>query len=81
MKTAEEVEKEVSIDYKQKLNVDEEGGISNPFYLDREWMSEAEGIQYMPMSLYPGIFAFLQFHPSELANRDLSDYKTSKTYS
>ena len=28
------------------------------------------------MTLYPEIFAFLQFHLGELANRDLSDYKT-----
>ena len=51
MKTAEEVEKEVSVDYKQKLNIDEEGGISDPCYLDSEWLSETEGIQYRPMTL------------------------------
>ena len=81
VKTAEEVEKEVSFDYKQKLNIGEEGGIPDLFHLDSEWLSEAEGIQYWSMTLYPDIFAFLQFHPSELANRDLSDYKTSKAYS
>ena len=31
--------------------------------------------------LYPDIFNFLAFHPSELKSQDLSDYKTSKGYS
>ena len=78
VKTAEEMEKEVSFDYKQKLNIDEEGGIPDPCHLDNRWLSETEGIQYWPMTLYQDIFAFLQFHPSELANRDLSDFTTAQ---
>ena len=35
----------------------------------------------MKNTLYPNIFNFLAFHPSELASKDLSDYKTSKAYS
>ena len=34
-----------------------------------------------PTTLYQDIFSFLSFHPSELNNEDLSDYKTSKAYS
>ena len=33
------------------------------------------------MTLYPDIYNFLAFHPSELASTDLCDYKTSKAYS
>ena len=81
MKTAQAVEKELAFDYEQKLNMEEEGIIPDPFRLDSGWLGEEEGMKYWPVALYPDIFAFLQFHPSGLANRDLSDYKTSKAYS
>ena len=68
VKTAQKVEKEVAFDYQQKLNMEEEGIIPDPFRLDSEWLNEEDGIKYWPVTLYPDIFAFLQFHPSELAN-------------
>ena len=81
VKTAQEVEKEIAFDYQQKLNMEEGGIVPDPFRLDSEWLNEEDGINYWSVTLYPDIFAFLQCHPSELANKDLSDYKTSKAYS
>ena len=63
VKTAEEVEREVAFDYHQKLNLEAEGIIPEPFRLDSGWLSEEVGIKHWPMTLYPDIFAFLQFHP------------------
>ena len=34
-----------------------------------------------PMLSYPDIYNFLMFYPSELDNKDLSDYENSKAYS
>ena len=46
-------------------------------------MDEQEGMPFWPMLLYPVIFNYLMFNPSERGSKDLNDYKNSKasTYS
>ena len=80
VKSAEEVEQEIVAEYKDKLVVDGEK-LPNPFHLEDGWINEEDGVSLWPTTLYPDIFNFLSFHPSELKNEDLSDYKTSKAYS
>ena len=63
VKTAEEVEKEVASDCQQKLNMEEERIIPDPFRLDSGWLNEEDGIKYWPVTLYPDIFAFCSFTP------------------
>ena len=53
VKTAEEVEKEVAFDYRQKLNMEEEGIIPDQFRLDSGWLNEEDGMKYCPVTLYP----------------------------
>eukprot|EP00112_Aurelia_sp_Birch-Aquarium-sp1_P020531 Seg5310.5 transcript_id=Seg5310.5/GoldUCD/mRNA.D3Y31 product="hypothetical protein" protein_id=Seg5310.5/GoldUCD/D3Y31 len=84
VQTAEEVDAVIGKQYLSKLNValfDNDMGteeIPDPFKLIDGWISEEEGVKLWPPTLYPDIFNFFAFHPSELASNDLSDYKTSK---
>ena len=80
VKTAEEVEMEMATSYQDKLKLEDGVILPDPFKLENGWLKE-EGIKFWPLRLYPDIFNFLAFHPSELASKDLSDYKTSKAYS
>ena len=36
---------------------------------------------FWPMILYPDVFSYLVFNPSELGSSDLNDYKNWKAYS
>ena len=81
VKTAEEVEMEMATSYQDKLKLEDGVILPDPFKLENGWLKEEEGIKFWPLTLYPDIFNFLAFHPSELASKDLSDYKTSKAYS
>ena len=36
---------------------------------------------FWPVLLYPHIFSYLMFYPTQLASTDLSDYKNSGAYS
>eukprot|EP00112_Aurelia_sp_Birch-Aquarium-sp1_P017360 Seg4013.2 transcript_id=Seg4013.2/GoldUCD/mRNA.D3Y31 product="hypothetical protein" protein_id=Seg4013.2/GoldUCD/D3Y31 len=87
VQTAEEVDSVIGKQYLSKLNValfDNDMGteeIPDPFKLIDGWISEEEGVKLWPPTLYPDIFNFFAYHPSELASNDLSDYKTSKGYS
>ena len=36
---------------------------------------------FWPMLLYPDIFNYLMFYPTQLDSTDLSDYKNLKAYS
>ena len=76
-KTAEEVGQEIAIEYETKLFV-QGTRIPDPFQHYEGWLNEEDGVKYWPNTLIP---TFLTFHPSELASKDLSDYKTSKAYS
>ena len=79
-KTAEEVDQDIATEYETKLFV-QGTRIPYPFQHNEGWLNEEDGVKYWPNTLYPDIFNFLAFHPSELASKDLSDYKTSKAYS
>lgn len=86
MKTAEEVEAVLAKEYIAKLKIESDDGttteeIPDPFKISEGWIAEEEGVKHWPPTLYPDIYNFLAFHPSELASKDLSDYKTSKGYS
>ncbi len=80
VKTAEEVQKEIVTEYKAKLSFADQC-IPDPFQLAEGWLTENEGLKFWPTTLYPDIFNFLSFNPSELKSQDLNDYKTSKGYS
>ncbi len=80
VKTAEEVQAEILQEYNSKLTIDGEN-IPDPFKLEDGWLTEEESVKFWPMTLYPDIYNFLSFHPSELMSKDLRDYKTSKAYS
>ena len=80
VRTAEQVETDIAREYARKLVIEGES-IPDPFQLQDGWLAEEESVKFWPMTLYPDIFNFLAFHPSELASKDLSDYKTSKAYS
>ena len=80
VKTAEEVEMEMATSYQDKVKLEDGVILPDPFKLENGWLKEEEGIKLWPLTLYPDIFNFLAFHPSELASKDLSDYKTSKAY-
>ena len=71
---------EIARDYEEKLVIEGEK-MSDPFKLVDGWLSEEEGLRHWPTTLYPDIFHFLAFHPSELKSKDLSDYKMTKAYS
>ena len=53
---------------------------ADPFQLD-DWLSEEDGRVIWPMTLYPDIFNFLRFYPTELESTDLNNYNTSKGHS
>ena len=79
--TAQHVEEQLKIEFKERLKID---GITlpDPYLLLEGWLSEEEGgLTSWPMVLYPDIFNYLAFYPSELGSKDLSDYKQSKAYS
>ena len=81
VKTAEEAEKEMTTSYQDELKLEDGVILPDPFKLEKGWLKEEEGITFWPLTLYQDIFNFLAFHPSELASKDLSDYRTSKAYS
>ena len=78
LQTAEEAKIEIEGEYHHKLKVLDEL-LPDPLHLKEGSLSEEESvIKYRPIALYPYIFKFLAFHPTKLATKDLSDYKTSK---
>ena len=80
LRTAEEVQADIATEYQAKLIVDDIL-LPDPSPVVEGWLNETYGVKFWPVTLYPEIFCFLAFHPNELANSDLSDYKTSKGYS
>ena len=79
VQTAEEAKMELDKEYQTKLQVLSEV-MPDPFILREGWLSEQESIKAWPTTLYPDIFHFLSFNPSELVSTDLNDYTTSKAY-
>lgn len=80
IKTAAEVEHQLSIEYKTKLKIDGLA-IPDPYKIPHGWLNEDEGMSFWPMLMYPDIFNYLMFYPAELGSKDLNDYKNSKAYS
>ena len=80
VKTAVEIEHELATEYKDKLTIGEHN-IADPFLIADGWLNEEDGRTYWPMVMYPEIFNFLKFFPSELSSDDLNDYKECKAYS
>ena len=80
IKTAVEIESDLTTDYKNKLKIND-FPIPDPFKMPHGWMEEGEGMAFWPMLQYPDIFNLLRFYPSELGSKDLSEYKNSKAYS
>lgn len=80
VKTAVEVEEELKNQYMDKLKIDGRQ-LPDPFKVPHGWMNEDEGMAFWPTLLYPDIFNYLMFYPTELGSKDLSDYKNSKAYS
>ena len=68
------------MEYQHKLKLDDIT-VPDPNTLTGNWLNELDGIKFWPMILYPDIFNFLMFFPSELGSKDSNDYKNSKAYS
>ena len=79
VKTEVEVEAVLKNEYSKKLVVDDRK-IPDPFKIPHGWQAEEERIFWL-MILYPDIFSYFVFNPSELGSNDLSDYKNCKPYS
>ena len=75
-----EVKADLKTEYLAKLKIDDRN-IPDPFKISHGWMNEEEGMKFWPMVLYPNIFNYLMFFPSELGSKDLNDFKSSKAYS
>ena len=80
VKTAVEVEEDLKKEHEKKLRVDDRL-IPEPFKIPHGWLEEDEGMAFWLMLLYPDIFSYLMFYPTQLDITDLSDYKNSKAYS
>ena len=80
LRTAEEVQADIATEFQAKLMVDDTS-LPDPSALVEGWLNETCGVKFWLVTLYPEIFYFFAFHPNELANSDLSEYKTSKRYS
>ena len=79
VKSATEIEEEIRMEYQYKLKLDVT--IPDPYFIADGWFNEQDGMKFWPMVLYPDIFNYLMFFPSELGSKDLNDYKNSKAYS
>ena len=79
VQTAEQAGVELKRDYENKLKVLDET-IPDPLSIKDGLVSEENSVRHWPQTLYPDIFNFLAFHPSNLASSYLNDYKTSKAY-
>ena len=80
VKSATEIEEEIGFEYSYKLKLDD-AVIVDPYAITDGWISEKDGMKFWPMVLYPDIFNYLMFFPSDLGSKDLNDYKNSKAYS
>ena len=80
IKIAVEVETDLKNEYLAQLKIDNRN-IPDPSKIPHGWMNKYEGMKLLPMLLYPDIFNYLMFFPSELGSKDSNDYKKSKAYS
>ena len=77
LKTAEEIESQIKMEYEQKLHV-ENITIPDPFGISNGWKNEDEGICHWPLISSFNIITFLMIDKQV---EDLNDYKSSKAYS
>ena len=77
MKTAEEVEHELSQEYISKLTIDNIQ-IPDPFKLETDWETEEDGIKNWP---HVSTFYIIKFLMIDNNIEDLNDYKKFKSYS
>lgn len=77
VKTAEEVEHELSKEYISKLTIDDIQ-IPDPFKLETGWEIEEDGIKSWP---HVSTFYIIKFLMMDNNIEDLNDYKKSKAYS
>ena len=80
VKSATEIEDEIGFEYSYKLKLDD-AVIPDPYAITDGWIGEKDGMKFWPMVLYPDIFNYLMFFPSDLGSKDLNDYKNFKAYS
>ena len=73
IKTAVEVKADLKTEYLAKPKIGDRN-IPDPFKIPQECMNKDEGMKFQPMLLYPDIFNYLMFFPSELGIKDLHDY-------
>ena len=67
-----EVEEDLKKEYDEKMRVDDRV-IPDPFKIPHGWLEEDEGMAFWLMLIYPGIFNYLMFYPTQLGRTDLSD--------
>ena len=78
LKTADEIQTQIKDEYQQKLKIDTNSSIPDPFKLKNVWLNEEEGITKWPPITSFCVINFLMIG-SEV--EDLNDYKSSKAYS
>ena len=79
-KTAVKAEADLKTEYLAKPKTDNRN-IPDPLKIPYGWINEDESMTFWFMLLYPDIFNYLMFFPSEFCGKDLNDYKNSKAYS
>ena len=80
VKTALEIESDLTTDYKNKLKIND-FPILDRFKIPHGWMRQDKGMAFWPMLSFSDMFNFFMFYSSELGRKDLSDYKNNKVYS
>lgn len=78
LKTAEEIENQIKIEYKKKLSLSDNYTFPDPFKMEFGWLNEEDGISKWPPVTAFSVIKFLMIG-SEV--EDLNDYKSSKAYS
>lgn len=75
--TAVEIEQILETEYKDKLKINENFSMQDPYKIKIGWLDEDEGVRYWPLISAINVINFLMLG-SEV---DLNDYKSSKAYS
>ena len=70
VKTAAEVKEDLNKEYEKKLRVYDRL-IPDPFKVPHGWLEEDEEIGFWSMLLYPDIFNYLMFYPTQLGSTHL----------
>ena len=65
VKSAVEIRKELNSEHTSKLKLDDVT-TPDPYSISEGWVDEKDGIKFWAIVLYPDIFNYLMFFPSEL---------------